>query len=155
DLRKGGGAFDLAIAVAALAALGKIPTEAIEGVALFGELSLTGAIRPVRGVLPALSSAAARGIKRAIVPRANAREAAAVPAGETLVADHLGEVAAYFKEKGGALEVAGPPLVHPGGTSSRSVDLAEVRGQHAARRALEIAAAGAHNLIMMGPPGGG
>lgn len=78
DLKKSGGSFDLAIAAAALGALGQIPAESLEGVALLGELSLTGAIRPVRGVLPALRGAAARGVTRAVVPRANAREAAGV-----------------------------------------------------------------------------
>jgi magnesium chelatase family protein len=73
DLRKSGGAFDLAIAAAALGALGRVPAEALSGLALLGELSLTGAVRPVRGVLPALRGAAARGITRAVVPRDNAR----------------------------------------------------------------------------------
>src|SRR5580700_11963012 len=92
DLKKSGGSFDIAIAAAALAALGKFPQEALEGVALLGELSLTGAVRPVRGVLPALRGAAARGVTRAVVPRDNAREASAVPGIQVRVADHLRQI---------------------------------------------------------------
>jgi magnesium chelatase family protein len=154
DLKKSGGAFDVAIAAATLGALGKIPPEALDGTALLGELSLTGAIRPVRGVLPALRGAAARGVRRAIVPRDNAREAASVPGIEVRVCDHLRGILRHFAE--------GAPLDGPGEAPSfapafgpANVDLSDVRGQHGARRALEIAAAGAHNLLLMGPPGAG
>lgn len=154
DLRKSGGAFDLAIAAATLAAMGKVPADGLERTGLLGELSLTGAIRPVRGVLPALRSAAARGVARAIVPRANAREAASVPGLDVRVAEHLGEVVAHLRgEK--LLPGPGEAPAFLAEASDTAADLAEVRGQHAARRALEIAAAGGHNLIMMGPPGSG
>jgi len=153
DLRKSGGAFDVAIAIASLAALGKIPPDALEGLALLGELSLSGAIRPVRGVLPALCGAAARGITRAIVPLANTSEAASVPGIQVLVADHLVELVKHL-QKGAPLALATATGAPDAGPSS-AVDLAEVRGQHGARRALEIAASGGHNLLMMGPPGTG
>jgi magnesium chelatase family protein len=154
DLRKSGGAFDLAIAVGALAALRKVPAEALEGVALLGELSLGGGVRPVRGVLPSLRGAAAIGVRRAIVPRANAREAASVPGLEVAIAETLGDVVAHLAGRAplppaSPAAVAAPPALVP------VIDLAEVRGQHAARRALEIAAAGGHNLLFMGPPGAG
>lgn len=154
DLRKSGGSFDLAIAVAALAALGKVPPDALEGTALLGELSLTGAVRPVRGVLPALRSAGARGLARAIVPRSNSREAASVPSITVRVVDHLRDLIDHLG-KGAPLDGPGeaPPFVASGELDGP--DLADVRGQHAARRALEIAAAGGHNMIMMGPPGSG
>ncbi|WP_438019752.1 YifB family Mg chelatase-like AAA ATPase [Sorangium sp. So ce315] len=154
DLKKSGGAYDLAIALAALAALGKIPSEGLDRIGLLGELSLSGAVRPVRGVLPALRGAAEQGIARAIVPQGNAREAASVAGVDVLIAEHLAQVVAHLrghKALPGAGSVA-PLAAEPG---AASVDLAEVRGQHGARRALEIAASGAHNLIMIGPPGSG
>jgi magnesium chelatase family protein len=154
DMRKSGGSFDLAIAVAALAALGKIPPAALEGTALLGELSLSGALRPVRGVLPALCGAAARGVTRAIVPASNAREAASVPGISVGVADHLSEVIGHLRKGNGLAGPGAPPSFTPE-ASLFGIDFADVRGQHAARRALEIAAAGGHNVLMMGPPGSG
>ncbi len=155
DLKKSGGGFDVAIAVAILGALGKVPSEAFAGTVLLGELALSGDIRPVRGVLPALFAAAAQGIRRAIVPRANELEAAAVEGIDVLVADHVSEVLAYLK---GERPLSAPRAAASGrGPTSCSlgIDLAEVRGQHSARRALEVAAAGGHNVILMGPPGAG
>jgi magnesium chelatase family protein len=155
DLRKSSGAFDVAIAVATLAATGNAAIDGLEDTALLGELSLSGAVRPVRGVLPALLGAAAAGARRAIVPRANAREAALVSSLDVRVADHLRDIAGYLL-RGEPLDPAGaaaPPAC--ASDAPDDVDLADVRGQHAARRALEIAAAGAHHLLMMGPPGSG
>ncbi|WP_437680760.1 YifB family Mg chelatase-like AAA ATPase [Sorangium sp. So ce131] len=154
DLKKSGGAYDLAIAIAALAALGKVPSEGLDRIGLLGELSLSGAVRPVRGVLPALRGAAEQGVLRAIVPQGNAREAASVAGIDVLVAEHLGQVVAHLRGNKPLPGASAAPAVavEP---SAAAVDLAEVRGQHGARRALEIAAAGAHNLIMMGPPGSG
>src|SRR3954462_4390586 len=110
DLKKSGGAFDVAIAAATLGALGKIPPESLHGIALLGELSLTGAVRPVRGVLPALRGAVARGVVRAIVPRGNAREAASVPGLEVGVCNHLSELLRHFQ--------TGEPLEGPGAPPS-------------------------------------
>jgi magnesium chelatase family protein len=152
DLRKTGGAFDLAIAVATLAALGKVPADTLAGVAFLGELSLSGALHAVRGVLPALCGAAALGIRRAIVPCDNGGEAAAVRSVETRVAADMAAVYAHLA-KGAPLPAAARGDAAPRLPSN--VDLSEVRGQETARRALEVAAAGGHNLLMIGPPGTG
>lgn len=154
DLRKSSSGFDLAIAMGVLGALRKVPAQALAGIAFLGELSLTGAIRPVRGVLPALRGAAAQGVCRAIVPVHNGPEAAAVKGIEVFQAEHLADVVAALGGGKPLDHVEQRPRVVPL-APAEYVDLADVRGQLAARRALEIAASGGHNLLMMGPPGAG
>jgi magnesium chelatase family protein len=153
DVRKGGAALDLAIAVGILGAIGVVPAHAIEGVLLVGELSLDGSLRPVRGILPQLDGARARGMGFAIVPAANAAEAGLATGITVFLAESLAMLVAHFLG-----ERALPKVVRtefkPELSQSR-FDLADVRGQATARRALEIAAAGGHNLLMMGPPGSG
>jgi magnesium chelatase family protein len=153
DIRKTGTGFDLAIAAATLAAIGRIPAESLDRVLLIGELSLTGAIRPVRGVLPQVIGAKRLGLTQAIVPRSNEREAGVVDGIETRVADNLQDVCAHLSGKA-PLNAARPtPFCQT--VPDETTDLSEVRGQHGGRRALEIAAAGAHNILLIGPPGGG
>ncbi|KYF70814.1 YifB family Mg chelatase-like AAA ATPase [Sorangium cellulosum] len=148
------GTFDVPMALTILAALGQISTRSWRDTLVLGELSLGGASRPVRGVLPSLRGAIAHGITRAIVPKANAREAARVPGIRVLVADQLVEVVRYFREDV-PLESAGEPPPFPVVPPAAAPDLADLRGMHAARRALEIAAGGGHHLLLMGPPGAG
>ncbi len=153
DVRKYGSRFDLALAVAILAAAGTIPIGPLSEAGWIGELGLDGRIRGVRGVLPAVMALAASGVRRVVVPRANAGEAALVPDIDVRAADDLHEVIAWLRDEGPS-----PETVHrlPMPTS-RPVgpDLGDVAGQRVARRALEVAAAGAHHLFLCGAPGAG
>lgn len=148
-----GGFLDLPIAAAVLAAVGRIPPEGTRNIVFLGELSFTGGIRPVRGTLPSLRGAVKEGIAKAVVPRDNAREAALAEGAHALVAAHLGDIVPHFCD-GVSLESAGksPPL--PEATST-APDMTDIRGMRSARRALEIAAAGGHGILLIGPPGAG
>lgn len=153
DVKRSGGGFDLAIAVGVLVAAGRIPATALAGTAFLGELSLTGEIKHVRGVLPVLRAAAKLGASCVIVPVVNAAEASHASGLDVRVAGKLGELLTHLS--GGA---SLPPLVASPVNLSvprTDLDLGEVRAQHPARRALEIAAAGGHNLLFIGPPGCG
>ncbi|HVJ94867.1 MAG TPA: YifB family Mg chelatase-like AAA ATPase, partial [Labilithrix sp.] len=147
-----GSSFDLAIALGTLVALGALPDESIGDVLLLGELSLNGGIQSLRGVVPHLLGAKSRGVVRAIVPRANEREAALVDGVDVELASTLGELVDSLRGKS---TLPRPRLQSLDVARSEVDDLADVRGQHGARRALEIAASGGHNLLMMGPPGAG
>ncbi|RAO74607.1 YifB family Mg chelatase-like AAA ATPase [Dyella jiangningensis] len=151
ELPKDGGRFDLAIALGILAAGGQVPREKLDDCEFLGELALSGALRGVSGVLPALLRARARG-RRVVVPRANAAEAALVSDADVLVADTLAEVCGWLR---GAQDLGLPTDPPPPGIDGIGPDLADVRGQLQARRALEIAATGGHHLLLSGPPGTG
>ncbi len=153
DVRKGGAALDLAIAVGILGAVGVVPPLALEGVLLVGELSLDGSLRPVRGLLPQLDGARARGLRAAIVPVGNGAEAGLATGIRVFQAESLAMLVAHLIGER-ALPLA-PRTEFKPQLSHSSFDLADVRGQATARRALEIAAAGGHNLLMIGPPGSG
>ncbi|NLY29741.1 MAG: YifB family Mg chelatase-like AAA ATPase [Firmicutes bacterium] len=152
DLRKSGPAFDLAIALGIMAACGTLEADLLEGVLVLGELSLDGSVRGVAGVLPMLLAAAEAGVPRALVPADNEEEAALVDQIEVGIVRHLVDAAAMLE--GRSKFITPRPRDFDLETAVNS-DLSEVRGQLTAKRALEIAAAGRHSLLLMGPPGCG
>ena len=152
DLPKEGGRFDLPIAIGVLAASRQLPADVVARYEFIAELALSGELRGVRGALPAVLRALEQG-RTPIVPQANAVEAGLVANGRALSARTLLEVAAHLRGRHALPACPSPPISSE--QSGNTLDLADVRGQFAARRALEVAAAGAHNLLMVGPPGSG
>lgn len=152
SLRKAGPGFDAALAIAVLAASGQLPPGALEQVAVFGELSLGGELRDSPGVLAVAEGARRHGIPRLVVPAERAREAALVDGLEVLGAADLRE--AIDAVLGRGARTLPPPAQSSAGVSGR-LDLADVRGQAVPLLALQIAAAGGHNLLLEGPPGTG
>ena len=150
---KTGTSYDLALACAVLAGSEQVPPHRLDRTVLFGELALDGRIRSVRGLLPALVAARRVGMVRAIVPKSGLAEAQLVDGIEVLGAGNLREVVAWLRETG---DLDHQP--QPGGrpeSPEEVLDLADVLGQPEARWALEVAAAGGHHLLMVGPPGTG
>ncbi len=160
DLRKEGGRYDLAIALGILAASGQLPEVALRDVEVLGELALTGELRPVDGVLPA-ALAAVRAGRRLLVPELNGAEAALARDVQAFTARTLLDACAGLEGRRTLPPAAPLPAAaacagaHPGAAPATVPDLADVRGQAQARRALEIAAAGAHHLLFVGSPGCG
>ncbi|NLT04935.1 MAG: YifB family Mg chelatase-like AAA ATPase [Solirubrobacterales bacterium] len=152
-VRKAGASFDLAIAVGLLAASGQVPAEALAGCAVSGELSLGGELRPVSGALAIALGCTAAGLRRLVVAPGSACEAALVDGLEVCAVPTLGHLVELLH---GRWRPDPPrPRATGGGGGPPAPDLADVRGQDDARRALEIAAAGGHSLLMVGPPGAG
>ncbi|MBB3052132.1 magnesium chelatase family protein [Prauserella isguenensis] len=151
DLPKDGSGYDLGIAVAVLAASGAVPTPKLLDTVLLGELALDGRVRPVRGVLPALLTARKAGYRRAVVALESLAEGSLVGGIDVVGAERLGELIAWLSDEGRLAE-AEPERDR---TPPEQSDLADVVGQPEARWALEVAAAGGHNLLMTGPPGVG
>ena len=162
DIPKTGTGFDLALAVALLSAGGYINPALARGVVHIGELSLDGFLRPVRGVLPAVNAAVAAGYNTVIVPAQCADEARLVPAAQVIGASNLAQVLRYYGNHQVALprgrkvnQVSLAPSAQSEASQASELDLSQVVGQSEARYALEVAAAGGHHLLMIGPPGAG
>jgi magnesium chelatase family protein len=154
DVRKAGSSFDLPIALGILAASGVVERRHIADLVLLGELSLDGSIHATRGVLPIAVAARRDGINGLLLPASNASEASIVDGIDVLAVSSLAEAVTVLNNPS-ARPVLSTPRAFPAPPAVPALDLHDVRGQLLARRALEIAAAGGHNLLLVGPPGAG
>ena len=153
SVRKEGPTYDLPIAVGVLVMNEQIPQSAVDGAIIIGELSLDGTVRHARGVLPMAATAREQGFKRIFVPQSDAAEAALIPDLEVIPVSSLSELYAHLS--GECLILPHPPVDIEDVDVTVSTDFSEIKGQEHVKRALEVAAAGSHNILLIGPPGGG
>lgn len=155
DIRKEGSAYDLAIAIGILAASEQIAADRCGELMVMGELALDGEVRPIKGALPIALEARRNGFRGLVLPSANAREAAIVEGLAVYGVDHLGQVVDLFNGQELPRTTVDIALEFAASSANHLVDLSDVKGQENIKRAFEIAAAGGHNVILIGPPGAG
>ena len=159
EMRKESASYDLPIAVGILVSLGLIPREGIRDTLILGELGLDGEVHSVRGVLPIVQKAKQERVRRCILPLANVREGAVIGGIDIIGVGNLSDTIAYLREveerKAQKIAPAERTLITHLDEMDMDVDFAEINGQEAVKRAVEVAAAGFHHILMIGPPGSG